>query len=91
LFNNSTRGQVPSEYLPNLSISDQRELNTEAYNNANDQKTDEELEYSETSHRSGWVVEDEDKHDVDNGEGTSRDEGDLVGEEVEGDRCADDL
>ena len=85
------RRQVAAEDGADGGILDEGELDTEADDDGEDESHDEELECAQALEGTAWPVEDEDKHDIHNRDGTSCDEGDLGDEEVDGYCSANDL
>ncbi len=91
LFDNGTRGEVAAEDLADAGVCDEGQLDAEADDDAENEEADKEFEETKASHRARGVVEKEDGHDVEDGEGTAGDERQLWNEKVERDGCADDL
>lgn len=77
--------------MANAGVGDHGELDAETSHYAHDQNADAELKDAQAFHVASWVVEDEDEHDIDDGESTSCYKWDLGRQEVEGNGGADDL
>ena len=70
-FDKLTGLHVASEDLSDGSIVDERHLNTEAYNYSEDQTDDKTFKDAKRLHGSFWAVEEENHHDVQDGDGAS--------------------
>ncbi|KAH6605677.1 hypothetical protein Trco_004830 [Trichoderma cornu-damae] len=75
-------GEVALEDLADAGAPDERELDAEADDDAQDQQEDEELEDAEALHGAVWAVEDEDGQDVEDGEGAAGHKGQLGDQEI---------
>lgn len=62
---------VASEDLSDGSVVDERQLNTEAHDYTENQTNDKTFKDAKRLHGSFWAVEEEDHHDVQDGDGAS--------------------
>lgn len=68
-FDQGAGRNVASEDVANVCIFDERELDAETDDDAKNKQADTELKHSQATHGAIRSIKDEDKHDVDNGDG----------------------
>ena len=89
-FNDGGRWKVTFKDLANGGILNERQLDTKANHNSEDQSHDKKLKGSKAPHRAIGIVENENHKNVDQCESTSGDEGYLE-EKIKSNSRSDDL
>jgi hypothetical protein len=80
----NARGEVAAEDFGGGGVLDEGELDAKANDDGQDEEHDKDLECAQSLHWAGGAVEDQDEHDLQDGNGAACDQRDLGNQEIDG-------